>query len=68
MYWVRKEHMDLFEHDVAASYRIDGEYPSDLSLGTINRERYLAWQTFLRHVHPHRPIDLDVIWSLAPRD
>ncbi len=65
---VRREHRRLHDEIVAPAYRGEEQWPSDLSLSTITRRMYLAWQRFFRAVRPHRPIDLDVIWSRAPRE
>jgi hypothetical protein len=64
---VREEHRDAHERIVAKIYRGQGQWPSDLRLTIINRRMYRAWQDLFRKVHPRRPINLDVIWSLAPR-
>ena len=64
---VRREHRGLHNQIVAPLYREQGEWPSDFRLSIISERMYHAWQVFFRHVRAHRPIDLDVIWSLAPR-
>lgn len=68
MYQVRHEHRDNHEHIVAKAYRAAGQWPSDLRLTIINRPMYQAWQCLFRKVRPKRPIDLDVIWALGPRE
>lgn len=65
---VRADHRGRFEKTVAPVYRRTGEWPSDLQLPIIRRPMYLAWQKFFREVRPMRTIDLDVIWSQAPRE
>lgn len=65
---VRREHRSSHKQIVVPIYRDGGQWPSDLRLSIITRPMYLAWQRLFRVVRPHRPIDLDVIWSLAPRD
>jgi len=64
---VRQEHRERYYETVAPIYREEGEWPSDLRLSIITYRMYRAWQEFFRQIRPHRPIDLDVIWSLAPR-
>lgn len=65
---IRIEHREEHRRTVGRIYRDEGEWPSDLRLTIINRRMYRAWQHFFRKVRPRRPIDLDIIWSLAPRD
>lgn len=64
---VRQEDRERYYETVAPIYRKEGERPSDLRLSIITYPMYRAWQRFFREIRPHRPIDLDVIWSLAPR-
>jgi hypothetical protein len=65
---VRREHQEHHKRIVAKAYRAEGEWPSDLRLTIINRQMYKAWQRLFRKIRPRRPIDLDVIWSLGPRE
>jgi hypothetical protein len=65
---VRREHREWHNNIVARAYRAEGEWPSDLRLTIINRQMYRAWRRLFRKIRPRRPIDLDVIWSLAPRE
>ncbi len=64
---VRREHRQKYDEIVAPIYREGGKWPSDLRLSITTYPMYCAWQKFFRQVRPRRPIDLDVIWSLAPR-
>ncbi len=64
---VRREHRERFYATVAPIYGEEDEWPSDLRLSIITYRMYRAWQDFFRQIRPRRPIDLDVIWSLAPR-
>ena len=64
---VRSEHWAAYERMVVPVYRRRSVGSDDLSLSVITPAMYRAWQEFFREVRPHRPIDLDVIWSLAPR-
>jgi hypothetical protein len=65
---VRREYHERHGQIVAPAYRAAEERPSDLRLVIINRQMYRAWQRLFREIRPRRPIDLDVLWSLAPRD
>jgi hypothetical protein len=65
---IRREYPELHKRIVAPAYEEEGEWPSDLRLAIISNEMYAAWQRLFRKVRPRRPIDLDVIWSLARRD
>ena len=64
---VRREHREKYYEIVAPHYREEDEWPSDLRLSIITYKMYRGWQKLFRKIRPHRPIDLDVIWSLAPR-
>lgn len=65
---VRREHGEWHKEIVAKVYRAEGEWPSDLRLTIINRRMYRAWQALFRKVRRRRPIDLDIIWALGPRE
>ncbi len=68
MGYVRRAHRQWHREIVARAYRAEGEWPSDLRLAIINHPMYIAWQKLFRRVRPRRPIDLDIIWSLGPRE
>jgi hypothetical protein len=67
MDWVRREHPEKHKGILVPIYRRAQEWPSDLGLSIITYPMYRGWQQLFRIVRPGRPIDLDVIWSRAPR-
>jgi hypothetical protein len=64
---IRREHRAKYDEVVAPIYRDEAQWPSDLRLSIISYRMYRGWQRFFRGIRPRRPIDLDVIWSLARR-
>lgn len=70
-YWVMRytkdERCNDFNKIVEPIYKKRGIGISDLSLASIDKDIYLAWQKLFRKICPAKPLLLDVIWGKAPR-
>jgi hypothetical protein len=67
MWYIKDERRGDFDRIVAPVYKKQRVSIADLSLGSINRNMYSAWQRLCRKVYPSKPVLLDVIWAKAPR-
>ena len=58
-----------FVGEVASQYpdfakaRIARLFVESVELAAMHKPLYVAWQDFLRFIHPDRPILLDTIWA-----
>lgn len=67
MWYIKNERRGDFDRIVAPIYKKQRVSRADLSLGSIDKNMYNAWQKLCRKICPNRPILLDVIWAKAPR-
>ena len=67
MWYIKDERRNDFSKIIKPVYRKKSIGTADLSLGSIDKDIYLAWQKLCRRIYSVRPILLDVIWARAPR-